>query len=295
MRKFILGTDWWSDCDDAVAIRLLSRAVMRGEAELLGIAVNACKDDSVASLDGFLSCEGLFGIPLGIDREATDFSRPGTYQARLVKYASKYKKNADAEDGVRLYRRLLAEADEPVDFIEIGYYQIFAGLLESKPDDLSPLCGMDLVMQKVRTVYAMAGRWDREFGNENNFDRGPRARVAAEKFCRLCPVPIVFLGFEVGADVISGSHLSSGDVLRDILVDHGSENGRSSWDPMTVLLALAESPEGAGYECVRGTAHADAKTGTNSFEPCERGPHCYVKRIFDPSFYSDEIDRRITK
>lgn len=26
MRKFILGTDWWTDCDDAVAIRILARA-----------------------------------------------------------------------------------------------------------------------------------------------------------------------------------------------------------------------------------------------------------------------------
>ena len=27
MRKFILGTDWWSDCDDAVAIRLLVKVL----------------------------------------------------------------------------------------------------------------------------------------------------------------------------------------------------------------------------------------------------------------------------
>ena len=27
MKNFILGTDWWTDCDDAVALRLLTRAV----------------------------------------------------------------------------------------------------------------------------------------------------------------------------------------------------------------------------------------------------------------------------
>lgn len=26
MRKFILGTDWWTDCDDVVALRILARA-----------------------------------------------------------------------------------------------------------------------------------------------------------------------------------------------------------------------------------------------------------------------------
>ena len=24
-RKMILGTDWWTDCDDAVAVRILAR------------------------------------------------------------------------------------------------------------------------------------------------------------------------------------------------------------------------------------------------------------------------------
>ena len=42
MRQILLGTDWWSDCDDAVAVRLLARAAKAGEVRLLGIGVNAC-------------------------------------------------------------------------------------------------------------------------------------------------------------------------------------------------------------------------------------------------------------
>lgn len=30
MRNFILGTDWWTDCDDVVAIRILVRAHLSG-------------------------------------------------------------------------------------------------------------------------------------------------------------------------------------------------------------------------------------------------------------------------
>ena len=40
MRRFILGTDWWTDCDDAVALRLLTSFVKRGDAQLLGVAIN---------------------------------------------------------------------------------------------------------------------------------------------------------------------------------------------------------------------------------------------------------------
>ena len=54
MRKFILGTDWWTDCDDAVAMRLIARAVKAKEIQVLGIGINACMEHSVASLKAFL-------------------------------------------------------------------------------------------------------------------------------------------------------------------------------------------------------------------------------------------------
>mgnify|MGYP002571987515 CR=1 FL=1 len=40
MRNFILGTDWWTDCDDAVAIKLLANAVLARKVGLLGIGIN---------------------------------------------------------------------------------------------------------------------------------------------------------------------------------------------------------------------------------------------------------------
>lgn len=290
MREFIFGTDWWSDCDDAVAARLLARAHIRGEIKLLGVIINACKDDSVASLDGFLSEEGLVGIPIGIDRDATDYSRPGSYQARLVKYAKTYKSNKDAEDGVRLYRRLLAKTEGKVELIEVGYFQVVAALIESAPDDISPLSGFDLMKEKVSKIWAMAGRWDREFGHENNFDRGPRSRAAASVFCAKCPVPVTFLGFEIGFDVISGSKLGDEDFLHHVLADHGSANGCRSWDPMTALMAIVGDEGEAGYTTVRGQASADADTGTNMFEKSDTGTHLYVKRLNPPEYYADMID-----
>ena len=49
MRSFILGTDWWTDCDDVVALRLLARAHKAKEIELLGIILNGCMEYSVTS------------------------------------------------------------------------------------------------------------------------------------------------------------------------------------------------------------------------------------------------------
>ena len=55
MKKIIFGTDWWTDCDDAVALRMLARAHNAGEIDLCGIVINACMEDSVRSADAFLN------------------------------------------------------------------------------------------------------------------------------------------------------------------------------------------------------------------------------------------------
>ena len=34
MRNFILGTDWWTDCDDVVAMRVITKAHKKGEINL---------------------------------------------------------------------------------------------------------------------------------------------------------------------------------------------------------------------------------------------------------------------
>lgn len=292
MRKFILGTDWWTDCDDVVAARVLSRFIKQNKIELLGVGINACMEYSAASLDGFFQTEGL-DIPLGIDLEATDYGGNPPYQKRLVDYAVKYKCNEDAEDAVKLYRKILAQAEEKVEIIEIGFLQVMSAVLESEPDDITPLNGVDLIKEKVSKIWVMAGKWDENPGLENNFKRNPRSRKAGHIFCEMCPVPVTFLGWEVGASVITGGELPQDDHLYAAICDHGSHNGRSSWDPMLVLLAIIGDEEKAGYDVVCGKASVDAATGENYFEPCENGPHKYVVKKFDDEYYEDMINKII--
>ncbi|MBQ3016618.1 MAG: hypothetical protein IJD79_07555 [Clostridia bacterium] len=292
MRKFILGTDWWTDCDDAVALRLLTRAHLAKEIELLGIVINACMEHSVRSVDGFLSLEGARGIPLGIDLDATDFGRNPPYQARLAPFAINYKSNSDAECGVKLYRRLLCEADGKVEIIEIGYMQVFAALLTSPPDEISDMSGIDLVREKVTRVWAMAGKWDKAGESENNFARNERAIRGGKIFVDKCPVPITFLGWEVGFDVLTGGNLSHTDHLWLALYDHGSDGGRCSWDPMLTLLALIGDAESAGYREVRGTARVDDE-GRNYFTESDTGMHSYVIKARESSYYENIINEKI--
>lgn len=292
-RTFVLGTDWWTDCDDAVALRMLARAALAGDVTLVAIGINACMEYSVASLDGFLTAEGLRGVRIGLDRDATDFGGNPPYQRRLSQYAIDRQSNDDAEDGVRMYRSVLAGAEQPVEIIEIGYPQLLADTLMSEGDDISPLSGLELFRTKVKKIWMMAGKWDDDPGRENNFIRAPRSRLAGHALCKCCPVPITFLGWEVGHDVISGSKLPESSILRDVLCDHGSKDGRSSWDPMLVAMALIGDEDAAGYDTVRGRAEVDAETGENRFTQDENGLHRYVVRRHAPAYYADGIDRMI--
>lgn len=294
MKKIILGTDWWTDCDDAVAMRLLARAHKAGEIELLGVGINACMEDSVTSLDGFLNTEGIDALPIGIDLAATDYGGEPPYQKRLTAYAKRYRSNADAEDAVRLYRRLLSESDSAVELVEIGFLQVVSALLQSKPDDISPKSGLALVSEKVSKIWVMAGRWDVDCGKENNFCRNPRAISAGEIFCRLCPVPVTFLGWEVGTLVVSGGTLADQDILHHVLCDFGSPEGRKSWDPMLALLAVIGNEEKAGYDTVTGTATLNAETGENHFTERADGLHAYVKMKMPPAYYEEQINQRIS-
>lgn len=294
MRSFILGTDWWTDCDDAVAVRMLVRAHKSGDINIKGIGLNACMEHSVTSIEGFLNTEGVSDIPIGIDLEATDFGGNPSYQKNLSKYASKYKSNYDAENAVRLYRRILAESKEPLEIIEIGFLQVIAAVLESAGDDISEKSGLELVSEKVAKIWVMAGKWDESRGVENNFARNTRSRIAGDVFCRKCPVPITFLGWETGNDVITGDNLDKNDILYKVLCDHGSPDGRMSWDPMLVLLALTGDENAAGYDTVCGTASVNPETGENSFVECSSGNHRYVVKKMENEYYKKIINKMIS-
>ena len=289
MRTFILGTDWGEDCDDCVAVRILARAHQKGEINLLGIGINTLTDVSAPSLYRFLEKEGCVR-PIGVDKNCPHQIQYVTYQNRLA--AETDKTNDEFEDSVRLYRRLLAESDGNVEILEVGFLQVIAGALMSEPDDISEKSGIELFREKVKKVWIMGGKWDQQGGEEYNLCKYQFARDASHTFVSNCPCPITFLGWEVGSKLITGNLLPKDDFLYLTLVDHGSGNGRESWDPMLAVLALTNDNEKAGYKTVKGTATVD-ENGKNYFEENENGKDEYVIKAHPDEYYSNIINNLI--
>ena len=90
--------------------------------------------------------------------------------------------------------------------------------------------------------------------------------------------------------MITGGELREDDWLYQTLCDHGSKNGRSSWDPMLVLLALTGNAEKAGYLEVKGFARVDAETGENTFVKDENGTH-YLTESYE--IFADAVAESI--
>ena len=207
-QQVILDTDWYTDVDDVMALRVLLRLQQYNHLKLLGVCLNASFEESVRSVDAFLLAHGV-DVPVGIIQNwEKDFSgRNGpSYQKYLAQLPSKYKGNSDAEAPVKLYRRLLATSPEKVTLFSIGFTENYAELLESPPDEFSPLTGMELARKKVEKLFMMAGFWPR--GSEYNLTGGspvnPIVTRAGSIVLANWPTPITFLGFEVGNTVLAG-------------------------------------------------------------------------------------------
>ncbi|MBR3588319.1 MAG: hypothetical protein IKL16_02025 [Clostridia bacterium] len=296
-RTVIFDTDWWTDCDDCVALKLLLNSE---ETELIGVNINAFMEISPYSIELFLSQYGRGNIPVSVDKKATDYPDPpkNGYQQKIVEtYSDGEFKSADSyETSVKFYRRLLSSLNEKADIVAVGFQNSIADLLLSEGDEFSPLNGMELCKAKVGKLWAMAGKWNEDGGREYNVANSKRSVTAAKIIAEKFPCPITYLGFEAGESVITGgtSVISDeNDALAVAMKAHGSENGRCSWDPMTALLAVIGDEEKAGYDKVYGNFTFD-ENGKNYFIPDESSDRCFVVKKYDDAFYSRKINELIS-
>jgi len=289
IRKVVFDTDWWTDVDDACAIRILLDAERRGEIVLEGICLSAVRPTSVPSLSAFLLNEGRSGLFLGADKEAVDYPGTPSYHDLLIEACPGREADSLTEvaDAVEFYRKILSRAEEPVDIITVGFTNSLERLLRSGADRYSPLSGTELVRRKVRHLWSMAGKYPE--GKEYNFANTERSHRAGATVCDEWPTPVTFLGYEVGTRLRIGGGLPEEDLLHKVLAAHGSASGRYAWDPLLTWIACLDSPQEAGFETVRGTVKVDPETGADTFTPGPDGPHEYVVMARDSSWYAARL------
>jgi inosine-uridine nucleoside N-ribohydrolase len=244
--KVIFDTDMATDYDDVGAITLLHYYADKCKVNILA-TIASSKYPRVAAvlsvLNTYFNRPNIsVGVPTGTASTDADWQKWS--DTITAKYPHKIKKNADAMDAVKLYRKILAaQPDTSVTIITVGFFTNIANLLQSAADEYSPLTGEQLIEKKVARMVSMAGRFPS--GGEYNMNHVAAATVYVFKhFTR----PVIFSGYEIGAQIHTGIPLIRNqkivnspvkDVFR-ISIPQAKEdvNGRMSWDETAVMVGV---------------------------------------------------------
>ena len=287
--NILFGTDWWSDCDDVAALDIMLKAHKRGLIKLCAIGVSSVMKYTAPSVRSVCEQHRLTEMPIGLDTSARRKGLLCLYQKKLASFCRTDFNNSDCIEGYELYRSVLVSLEDKAVIVDVGFPNLIMELLTSQPDEYSSLSGEELVKQKVSEIIIMGGRWDKNDGREYNFSAYRINREAANYICAHCPVPLTFLGYEVGKDIKSGGKEANG--LTGIAYKaHFSPNGRPSWDPMTALFSIIGDAQKAGYKRIYGKASVNPLSGKNSFKADESGSHSYLVKTKENGFYKSQID-----
>lgn len=301
LKQILIDTDLGGDCDDVGALALANIMHNQGLIDLKAITYTTSLEWGPLCIDAINHYYGNDDILVGVT------SRINYCEENTNKYAQKMsetfhhnvKSRKDFMNSVRLMRKVLAEAeDNSITLAFIGQLNNGADLLDSVPDDISPLNGIELVAKKVSEVVIMGGLFKEE--NEIVYFCGyPYEREynivcdieSSQKFIKNLPCRVVFNDFKVGYQIHTGKPLlDKMDLSHPITFAYNlfQNSPRESWDLLTVwyaalgisdLFTLSNS----------GTVEV-LDDGTTIFTEDSEGKHFYTRLSKDIEYTVNRID-----
>jgi len=282
----ILDTDMGNDIDDALALVMLHSLQDAGECEILGITLSKDNPWAAVYTEQVNRFCGHPQIPIGVIRDGPTRDE-GKFIRRIAESFGAGLPSKEPEDAVGLLRRLLSSrADHSVVLITIGFLTNLSRLLDSQPDEVSPMDGLELLSRKVDHVCSMAGNFGpgKTIGSDSgNPEYNIRTDIpSACNFFGRFPGPVTFSGFEVGASI-----LFPGSFIEEALMKNPRNPvasayaaylpmpyDRPGWDQTAVLQAVRP---GCGYFDLSAPGQASVDlSGRTTFVPNPNGRHRHL-------------------
>lgn len=285
--RLVVETDFFSDVDDVGALAVAHALADRGEVELAAVSINTPSRYGVTAVASVNAFCGRPEVPIGTF-PVQDDSLADLEYAKFLSEAFPAPVPGGSADAVSVLRRVLAGSpDGSVVIASIGFFGNLVALLDSAPDEVSPHAGTDLVARKVSRAFVMGGTYPA--GTEFNMASYPHE---AGRFVDDWPTPVDFLGFEIGADVITGAGFSAREIASSPVAAaydrYSGSAGRSSWDLLLVDLAV-RGPRDLYALSERGTVRVTS-TGENTFEADPAGRHRYVTRLVSAQALAESVE-----
>lgn len=244
--RIIFDSDMGPDYDDAGAITILHALADKGEAKILATMASTKYTGVAGVLDVFNTYFGRPDIPIGVPKGEALELRDWQHwtDTLLAKYPHKIKSNNEAQDAIKLYRKILAsQPDKSVTIVTVGFLTNLSNLLNTRGDEYSTLDGKALIDKKVKLLVCMGGRFPS--GYEFNVMKDAKA---SQNVYQNWPTQVIFSGFEIGAKIMAGIPLIHNDKIKNdpvkdvfrISIPQAKEDsaGRKSWDETAVLVAI---------------------------------------------------------
>jgi inosine-uridine nucleoside N-ribohydrolase len=292
--NIIFDSDMGPDYDDVGAITILHALADKGEAKILATMASTKYEGVAGVLNVFNTYFNRPGIPVGVPKgyalELRDWQH--WTDTILARYPHKVKANNEAEDAVKLYRKILsAQPDHSVTIVTIGFLTNLSNLLSTGADEYSSLSGKELIKKKVKLLVCMAGK----FPSGSEFNVMQDAKASKNVF-ENWNTRVILSGFEIGEKIKVGLPLIHNaaihnspvkDVFRiSIPMAKEDSTGRMSWDETAVLVAIkGYAPY---YKLHRGkiTVAAD---GSDTWDDTGKG-QAYLVEAMDYKKVQDIID-----
>ncbi|TLD70414.1 nucleoside hydrolase [Phragmitibacter flavus] len=200
--SIIFDTDMGNDVDDALALGMIHTLEKRGACKLLAVTITKDNPKAAAFTDVINTFYGKPNLPIGIVRDGMT-KEDGKFNIladQPDKYPHDLKSTGPIPDALTVLRQTLAaQPDRSVVIVQVGFFTNLARLLDTPPDEHSPLNGRDLIQQKVKLLSLMAGSFQTIDYNNAYSEYNVRIDIpSAQKLATQWPTPMLWSGYEIG-------------------------------------------------------------------------------------------------
>ena len=192
--RLIFDTDICGDCDDVLALGMIHALESRGACRLLAVTISVDHELAAPFVDAVNTFYGRGDIPIGVVGKGGVVEKSRYLSLVDEKDGDRYRFPHDLLSGrsapsatAVLRKTLAAQPDRSVVIAQVGFSTNLARLLDSPPDEYSPLTGSELVEKKVKLLSLMAGAFQTIDGNRRYLEYNvvkdvPSARILAERW-----------------------------------------------------------------------------------------------------------------
>lgn len=288
-KSVIIDTDFASDADDVIAIRLAMCFQDAGMLDIKGIALSTTYSRSPLAVHALCYQDGYGSIPVAMDTSGNGVQVHTEYVEVMYDMP---RSRSDYEQPVEMYRRILAESDTKVNIITLGFLQNIQGLMNSKPDQYSPLTGLELIKEKVDTLYITGGNSTGK-PSFNFYWTGDKVINAARDVANSFPARIVFLQSDLSDDTFCGQFYQTkdpnrSDIVTKALFANDQYGGVVAWDVFSVWCAAQDmngSLDASFLELEQGSQYI-SHTGATQWTAEAAGSHYKMYKHMQGSYYS---------